>query len=811
MALVDLALSLAGAGLPAFPCGRNKKPAIAKANGGHGFLDAVTEPDAVRALFSKAPRAVLVGVPTGERSGFDVLDFDYRHGAGEWEAQYGDKLPRSREHRTQHGGKHLVLKHAPGVRNLASKFAPGMDVRGDGGYVIYPPSAGYFLVQDIELAEWPDWLLAIVLKAKPAELARTDPAARPKIDSKRLDGLVTNILGRVRAAPDGAKHFTLRNAALSFGGIQEAAGLSQSEAARMLHDALPSSVKDWKGADATIAWGLEHGRERPLVLEDRPQYQRNGYAGNSQESAAQTDRRKFDGLDHPDPLAQTAPQTQITVYAGLRHVAANAGLKAMVRAGVQFYQRDRTMVRASLSKAKAADGRIIEVPGIVQVTNPMLARALGSAAEWQKSNKDGELIRIDPPKEIVEQIAAMSGEWPFPPLAGVIGTPTLRPDGTVLAVPGYDAATGLVLMSPPVMPPIPEQPTWQDAERSLCLLNDLLSEFPFADDASRSVALSMILTAVLRGGLVPAVPMHVVTAPQPGTGKSYLLDTAAAIATGERCPVIAVAPNADETEKRLVGAALSGFPIIALDNVSDVLTGDFLAQATERPILQVRPLGSSIIIRIANTFTMFANGNNIVATADLVRRTLRCNLDADLENPEEREFTADPVATVFADRGKYIAACLTIARAYLAAGSPNRCHRLPSFSAWSDVVRSSLVWLKAPDPVESMDLARAEDPIRQHRAAIFSAWQSELGLQADGLLARDLINAINETDFAGGFRHRSLREALLAVAKDRNSSVVSPDRLGRWLRSAKNTRVGKLKLTVGGADAARPRWCLQEC
>jgi len=308
---------------------------------------------------------------------------------------------------------------------------------------------------------------------------------------------------------------------------------------------------------------------------------------------------------------------------------------------------------------------------------------------------------------------------------------------------------------------------------------------------------------------LPAVPMHIVTAPQPGTGKSYLLDTAAAIATGERCPVLAWAPDPTETEKRLVGAALAGFPIIALDNVTDMLTGDFLAQATERPILQVRPLGGSAIVRIANTFSVFANGNNILSTADLVRRTLRCGLDADLENPEEREFTHDPVAMVLADRGSFIHDCLTIARAYLAAGSPHKCRQLPSFPAWSDLVRSPIVWLNWTDPIESMAVARGEDPTRQAKSALFAAWATELSLDPIGFLTSELIEKANAYDGAQHV-HPTFREACLSVARDRNTLAISPERLGKWLRSAKNTRSDKLKLTVNNNDKKRPRWRLTD-
>ena len=776
LSLIDVAISL---GCPVFPCGKSKKPAIPKKEGGRGFHDATSDPTAIRLLFSRC-KPSLIGVPTGEVTGFDVLDLDYRNGAMAWENEHRDKLPRTRAHQTQSGGRHLLFKHAPGVRNLASKFAPGMDVRGSGGYIVMPPSTGYTVIDDAEIAEWPDWLLAIVLQQK--EAPRPPPTTPPiPRDSSQFKAYIDKVLSRVGQAPDGAKHYTLRNAALTLGGLQHQSGQSDSEILNNLLHVLPKSVTDWEAAKETIRWGIEHGKAKPITLNER-QPQSNGHAPSQRPAstngaaqhdptppdAAQPNRRNFDGLDTEDPLQPDtqAPRPRILVLAGYRHKAADAGLAAMVAAGTPFYQRDRILVRAATTKAKTSDGKVIEVPSIVPVTIPLLARALGLAADWERANKDGELIRTDPPKDVVEQIFAMSGEWPFPPLAGVIGTPTLRPDGSLLTKAGYDEATGLVLLSPPRMPPIPDKPTKLQAVESLILLNNLLNEFPFADEASRSVALSMMLTVVLRGALPPAVPMHLVSAPQPGTGKSFLLDTAAAIATGERCPVIAFAPDPTETEKRLIGAAIAGFPIIAIDNVNDILTGDFLAQVTERPILQVRPLGGSAIARITNTFTVFANGNNIASTADMVRRTLQASLDSDLENPEERVFEGDPVGTVLADRGKYVAACLIIARSYLCAGSPNKCRKLPSFFAWSDLVRSALVWLGKPDPVSSMSTARAEDPTREARAALFAAWKSCVDPSKDGYTTGELVKRAEERG-DNSFLWPDLRSAFMRVASDR--------------------------------------------
>src|SRR5438270_7917908 len=108
---------------------------------------------------------------------------------------------------------------------------------------------------------------------------------------------------------------------------------------------------------------------------------------------------------------------------------------------------------------------------------------MSDAAYWTKENKDGDPVRVTAPKSVVEMAQCLPAAWPFPVLRGVIGTPTLRQDGSLLTVAGYDDMTGYVLYDPPALPPIPNRPTKIDAQTALGVLRELLAEFPFADQA----------------------------------------------------------------------------------------------------------------------------------------------------------------------------------------------------------------------------------------------------------------------------------------------------------------------------------------
>lgn len=178
-------------GLPCFPCGRTKAPTIPGA-GGHKH--ATAEFDKLQALWRDYPGS-LVGVPTGEISGVDVLDIDApRHAeAAAWFEANRARLPLTREHRTRSGGRHLLFCHAPGLRNSASRIAPGIDVRGDGGYVIWWPAAGCPVFSYAPLAQWPRWLLSLAANSnsnfRPARI--TDPDRR--LDRPQFEGLLRQV------------------------------------------------------------------------------------------------------------------------------------------------------------------------------------------------------------------------------------------------------------------------------------------------------------------------------------------------------------------------------------------------------------------------------------------------------------------------------------------------------------------------------------------------------------------------------------------------------------------------------------------
>ncbi len=156
------ALAYARRGLPVFPCEAGGKRPLTY----NGFWDATTEAHHIRAWWSRWP-AANVGVPTGGHSGLLVLDVDPRAGGFESLALLERKngpLPETARARTGGGGVHVFFRYPAGetVRNSAGTLGVGLDVRGEGGYVVVPPSrtrSAYEWIDRSPPAE-PSWLLA---------------------------------------------------------------------------------------------------------------------------------------------------------------------------------------------------------------------------------------------------------------------------------------------------------------------------------------------------------------------------------------------------------------------------------------------------------------------------------------------------------------------------------------------------------------------------------------------------------------------------------------------------------------------------
>lgn len=410
-------------------------------------------------------------------------------------------------------------------------------------------------------------------------------------------------------------------------------------------------------------------------------------------------------LDEPLPIIDYGLDTHrivdevISVLAGR---PAN-GLPA-IPGDPEMYHRDYELVR--IVRAHRTLGAGDGAPIIRHLDQSILEDRLSRFAvfrrlKYDKRKQEMVATLCGPSPKIINTVLSR-GSWPhMRPLAGVTETPLLRLDGTVLAEPGYDAETGHVYLPNAEYPPVPDEPTQDEARAALELLEDLFVDFPHVNRAHRMVPIAAILTLLARPAIVGAVPAFVFDASTRGSGKSLQCDVVAAVAQGRSAARLGYPETEEELEKVLSSAALAGTRMLCLDNVNRPLGGGHLDRViTARDTVQLRVLGRTELRTLTWLAVILASGNNVMLSGDTSRRVVVSRLESPLENPEARtDYRHENLVDyALANRPKLVSAALTVLRAYTAKGCPDAgCARWGSFEAWSRLIPHAIKFAGGDD------------------------------------------------------------------------------------------------------------------
>ena len=400
----------------------------------------------------------------------------------------------------------------------------------------------------------------------------------------------------------------------------------------------------------------------------------------------------------------------------------------VLTAGAPLYQTGGRLVYPVRSTQASTDDEAVRRPfgalTIQDVNQTRMELFMNEHAPFVKWARGGKLVPWRATEKLAKFYLTAPDLWKVPTLHGIIETPTMRADGTLLNVAGYDSRSGLLLdMGSLKVPSIPDAPMRSQALAALAVLKEPFADFPFVPDgpngtsASRSVMLSTVLTGLVRRTL-SAAPVHGVSAPTPGTGKSLAVQVAAMTVIGRPITAMSQGASEEEDEKRLFTILMQGDQMVSIDNVTRPIGSDALCTILTEPTWQSRVLGQSRNVSVNTNVLLTATGNNLVFASDMTRRALLCRM----ENPEGRSFKRDLRAWVPEHRGQLVAAGLTVLRAFVAAGRPGLAELPPfgSFEAWSNLVRGALVWLGEPDPCLTREHILADDPIKSRLSAFFA-------------------------------------------------------------------------------------------
>lgn len=397
------------------------------------------------------------------------------------------------------------------------------------------------------------------------------------------------------------------------------------------------------------------------------------------------------------------------------------------------------------------------------------------------------------------------------PLRGVIHTPVLRRDGTLVEAPGYDPATKLLHLPEPglTVPPVPDRPSHEQVAAAVALLDTMTAGFRWLSDHDRANYYGLLLTPLLRALVPPPYKLGVIGAPMRGSGKSLLAEVARILHGG----VFRVEMPEDEAElRKQVTSILSVTtgPVVQFDNVSGVLRSSTLAGLLTSNVWEDRPLGSTDMVKTTNDRQWIITGNNVNLGGDLIRRALWVTIDPGVPNPHLRTDFAikDLPGWTRGLRGPLLGALLTLVRAWVVADRPTRPRGGDSYARWIEAVDGILTHAGVPGTFDHGDAARQQEGADDDEWADFLA-AIHRARGDDVWTVKELLGEIGDSLANPGRISLDSLPAELADAASRPGVGVQgiARKLGMWLRNRDGRWAGNLTVRKRGKDRdGRQRW-----
>ena len=349
------------------------------------------------------------------------------------------------------------------------------------------------------------------------------------------------------------------------------------------------------------------------------------------------------------------------------------------------------------------------------------------------------------------------------------------------------------------------------ASRLLALVKD----FPFTTEAHKSGWLAMLLTPFARPAIHGPVPLFVIDANTPGTGKGLLFELISGIVLGAKPTVIPQSRNEEEQRKQLTSMLIAAPEIALYDNITGVFGSGTLDAMLTSTSWSDRLLGLNRTITVDVRTILCVTANNIqFMNPDTARRAVHIRLQTNEERPDQRQdfVIKDLGAYVIQHRFELANDVLTILRAYHLAGRPKS--ELPSwgsFSAWSDIIRGAITWLGLPDPGETRELLRESASEEDDQLSLLIAGWEQLCL-ADGQPIRDSayrgLSVASALDILSADKDKlnnsTLRQALAELFKTNPGQLPAVTTVSYRMRGLKSKVRDRRRLERGRlADGTR--------
>ena len=407
----------------------------------------------------------------------------------------------------------------------------------------------------------------------------------------------------------------------------------------------------------------------------------------------------------------------------------------------------------------------------------------------------------DLPMAVVDNILQRR-PFPFPEIEEVIHNPIYDEHGQIMLSEGYKPSIKAWLEKIEIDLKIPTYPSHEQIEAAKALiLDDLLVDFPFTNEASKAHAVAMGLLPFVRRMIHSPTPMHMVTAPTPGSGKGLLVECMSLIATGDLPTIMTQKEREEEWRKNITSTLQDSPAFVMIDNLEGRIKSAALEAVLTRTDWNDRILGLTENASLRNVAVWAGTGNNPQLSKDLARRCAWVQLVPDTENPDERtSFKHKNIrGWIRQNRKEIMQAFLVLIQAWIVNGQQPGSKTLGSFEDWARIIGGILENAKIPGFLENREqLKDFSTQVDQEWRQLMDVWASESAQQYAQQGKGELYNdnedlSPYEMDTADLYDLARRHDLLLEVLGSRNDAS-QKIRLGKALKKHNGRIFGQWRL-----------------
>jgi hypothetical protein len=320
-----------------------------------------------------------------------------------------------------------------------------------------------------------------------------------------------------------------------------------------------------------------------------------------------------------------------------------------------------------------------------------LRYVLARCANFRIFKKDEFEISL-PPSYVIEDMLACPN-YPLPRLSRIVNAPIFSKKGKLHLTPGYSASTECYfnLDGNVQIPDVPICPSEGDVKRAKETIADILCDFPFIGEPEMTNAVSLCLSRFVCGMISGPVPVYIIEAPSPGTGKTLLAQVLAYPSAGKIIEAMGEGRNDEEMRKRITAKLIKLPNFVFIDNIQHQIAYSSLASAITAGQWEDRIIGESRTVVVPVNSTWILTGNNPSLSSEMARRCVRIRIDTGREQPWTRDLSEfkhkNLLQWVKMNRGQLIWSALVLVQNWIANGRPVPANKnMGMFEQWCQVM-----------------------------------------------------------------------------------------------------------------------------